>query len=745
MLGNYVTTKSGDRGFVLAIDDGIILDSGKTYTDADISETLWSRKHLDDRYVPILPMDDRGRLNQIFETWEPCDNVSDLTKPTCTEKHKDRWTIGACLKDGQLTQLQITHSIGTWVKNVTPIKATRKDCFALGEAAIDYAEAVLAHLPDLSELTRESSQVAEEISPEKIPTYLKHLVFDALEREAGTQQRQALNLQMLEDYTARYKQREEAPPCEVYQDPESSKYILKHGFHRDAARRRAVAEVRQAIAINEDLAKCTDEAEQNGYRKDLYDLDLIDHSIDELRSLEEWLNQGLWCEIRIDTADNAIWESCRDNADNGASRTRADMHRAIDTALRHPRSLNLSDRDIAAHVKTSPRTVRKRRQQLEAAGQVKPKESVEYSKGGKTHTMKIQGFKRPDAGAKSEGLTFSDVAAMYAPYGEFKHYWGDRLIKFEFSCPDKTVHFKTLKEASDKFAKVTDGLIKIADRPLPPVEDLSSIPAAPEFQIGDQVRGFLYNDGRKEVKGYVASISGKTLVLNNGLRIFMTGAEIIKRYEATDKRGQEKTAIAKSITPMDFKNNNYSLVILDPPWEYGLRETDETHRGRTPYPTMTDAEIINLPIGEIAANDSYCLLWATTNHLPLAMQCLEAWGFSYKTTHVWVKTTKDGENVKIGVGHYGRNCTEFYLIGTKGKPPSFTALGLTDIPSVIHEAPGAHSAKPDQFYARSHRLANALGGETIELFARNPQPGWDLWGNQAPEQTEPTLQEVTAP
>jgi N6-adenosine-specific RNA methylase IME4 len=62
---------------------------------------------------------------------------------------------------------------------------------------------------------------------------------------------------------------------------------------------------------------------------------------------------------------------------------------------------------------------------------------------------------------------------------------------------------------------------------------------------------------------------------------------------------------------------------------------------------------------------------------------------------------------------------------------------------VIHEAPQQHSAKPDKFYQFAHRLSNALSGSTIELFARSAQPGWDLWGAEAPQETdEETLEET---
>jgi N6-adenosine-specific RNA methylase IME4 len=199
------------------------------------------------------------------------------------------------------------------------------------------------------------------------------------------------------------------------------------------------------------------------------------------------------------------------------------------------------------------------------------------------------------------------------------------------------------------------------------------------------------------------------------------------RYAQSDKRGQLKQSIITTGLPL-IPQKNYRLIVLDPPWEYQLRECDRTHRGRTPYPNMGDEEILALPIGKISAPDAYCLLWTTNNHLPLGFRCLEVWGFEYKSIFTWVKVTKDGSKPRIGNGHYGRNCTEHFLIGIRGKPKSFTSLNLTNIPNVIFAPRQEHSRKPEEFFAIANRLGDALGGPRIELFARTRRDGWDCWG-----------------
>jgi N6-adenosine-specific RNA methylase IME4 len=130
--------------------------------------------------------------------------------------------------------------------------------------------------------------------------------------------------------------------------------------------------------------------------------------------------------------------------------------------------------------------------------------------------------------------------------------------------------------------------------------------------------------------------------------------------------------------------------------------------------------------------DHFLLLWVTNNHLPLGFRCLEKWGFTYKAIFTWFKTTKSSTEeepkVNIGIGHYGRNCTEHFLVATKGNPGSFTSYGLTNIPNVILAPRSQHSEKPKEFWVVADRLAEKLGGSRIELFARERRSGWDVWG-----------------
>jgi N6-adenosine-specific RNA methylase IME4 len=205
-------------------------------------------------------------------------------------------------------------------------------------------------------------------------------------------------------------------------------------------------------------------------------------------------------------------------------------------------------------------------------------------------------------------------------------------------------------------------------------------------------------------------------------------------YSPTDTRGQLKLGIMATLLPSlpSLPVGEYSIIAIDPPWQFNLRETDETHRGRTPYPNLTDNDIVKMQVGAIASTNAYLFLWVTNQHLPLGFKCLESWGFQYKQVYTWLKTTKasteEDPKIRIGTGHYGRNCTEHFLVATKGNPKTFMALGIRDVPNAVLAPRREHSRKPEEFYQLCDRLGNALGGTKIDLFARQQRPGWDVWG-----------------
>jgi N6-adenosine-specific RNA methylase IME4 len=221
-----------------------------------------------------------------------------------------------------------------------------------------------------------------------------------------------------------------------------------------------------------------------------------------------------------------------------------------------------------------------------------------------------------------------------------------------------------------------------------------------------------------------------------------------KHGKATvDKKRQLRLEIQQTLIQgcRPIPAGDWGVVSIDPPWHTRLRDDDASHRGRCAYPMMSDEEILALPIGDVAADDAYCLLWTTNNHIELAMQCLRRWNFNYTGGMiVWVKSTKatqeledDEVKLRIGCGHYVRNAHEIVLIGRRGNVKAWSNLGIADFPSVLIEAPDPqHSRKPEKFYAVAERLRAAIGCSAIDIFARAKRVDndfWAVWGAESEE------------
>lgn len=187
-------------------------------------------------------------------------------------------------------------------------------------------------------------------------------------------------------------------------------------------------------------------------------------------------------------------------------------------------------------------------------------------------------------------------------------------------------------------------------------------------------------------------------------------------------------------------NQKYKTVYADPPWQFSNRsgKIAPENKKLTRYGTMALKDIKSLPIAEITEDEAHLYLWVPNALLPLGLEVMKEWGFTYKTNLIWEKVRKDGQPDGRGVGFYFRNVTEVLLFGvkTRRKNDTFRTLqpGRSQV-NLIRSIKREHSRKPDEFIS----LIEACSpGPYIELFARGVRPGWALWGDQATDDYEPT-------
>lgn len=131
---------------------------------------------------------------------------------------------------------------------------------------------------------------------------------------------------------------------------------------------------------------------------------------------------------------------------------------------------------------------------------------------------------------------------------------------------------------------------------------------------------------------------------------------------------------------------------------------------------------------QLAHKDCALFLWVTFPMLLEAWGVMEAWGFTFKTVAlVWVKLNRRANTIYWGMGHWTRSNAEICILATRGKP----TRQAKNVHQVILSSVEEHSKKPEE----ARRRIEALMGDVprVELFARQASPGWDVWGNQAPD------------
>lgn len=169
----------------------------------------------------------------------------------------------------------------------------------------------------------------------------------------------------------------------------------------------------------------------------------------------------------------------------------------------------------------------------------------------------------------------------------------------------------------------------------------------------------------------------------------------------------------------------YRTIVIDPPWpERGggvIKRGADRH-----YPLVDVLDMPTLIIRAEAyqpAANAHLYLWVTNTHLPDGLGLMAAIGFRYITTLTWAKD-------RIGLGQYWRGRTEHVLFGVRGRLPIPSDRRLS---TLFRADRDDHSSKPDRFYEIVEQVSPS---PRLEMFARRRRVGWDVWGDEAPPESE---------
>lgn len=174
----------------------------------------------------------------------------------------------------------------------------------------------------------------------------------------------------------------------------------------------------------------------------------------------------------------------------------------------------------------------------------------------------------------------------------------------------------------------------------------------------------------------------------------------------------------------NLRPRHYGAILADPPWRFtNFSAKGEAKNPVAHYDCMRFADIAALPVADLAAPDCALVMWATAPLLDKAIELLRLWGFTFKSAGSWAKQSTTGNAWAFGTGYVFRSASEFYVVGTRGRPRVQSRSVRNLIVAPVRE----HSRKPDAMHDDVERL---YAGPYAELFARQRRPGWDVWGNQ---------------
>lgn len=203
-------------------------------------------------------------------------------------------------------------------------------------------------------------------------------------------------------------------------------------------------------------------------------------------------------------------------------------------------------------------------------------------------------------------------------------------------------------------------------------------------------------------------------------------SDVLYRLEKGDSIVKSKVVTHPKAGKSEGGHTCHSVLVADPPWHFSDKLPGKKRGASKHYRVLKLNDVRAFPLPPLA-DDCWLFLWVVASQLAEGLSVVSAWGFDPPVANIaWVKMTKDGKRVRMGMGRSVRNCHEICLIAKKGKPERLSAA----VESVIFAPRGEHSAKPEEFYQLVDKL---VPGPTVELFARRQWPGWLCLGDEMPE------------
>ena len=183
------------------------------------------------------------------------------------------------------------------------------------------------------------------------------------------------------------------------------------------------------------------------------------------------------------------------------------------------------------------------------------------------------------------------------------------------------------------------------------------------------------------------------------------------------------------------------LITLDPPWGTDRGGGKITRGANKHYDLVAAGDEWKVVVLSEAfdPDERGCLVWCwyTTLSRRLVPTLFSRLGIRDTGAEmIWVKVKRSvsGFAIRKGLGQYvhmGHEYARLGVIGEVSTPVPYRP------PSVILADRGEHSAKPDEAYIEWLKMAQGVWPDeeisALAMFERTARPGYDVWGDEAPE------------
>ncbi|XP_024939491.1 methyltransferase-like protein 4 isoform X2 [Cephus cinctus] len=146
----------------------------------------------------------------------------------------------------------------------------------------------------------------------------------------------------------------------------------------------------------------------------------------------------------------------------------------------------------------------------------------------------------------------------------------------------------------------------------------------------------------------------------------------------------------KNIAEKMELNNQFDLILLDPPWWNKSIRRKKRKYSESSYKMMYNEDLIKIPIGKLLSTNGVVAVWCTNapSHLrSISNDMFPAWGVKFQAKWYWVKVTRSGKPVCDFNPMPAKQPYELLILGAASSNNEIKIPDgklLVSIPSAVH-------------------------------------------------------------